>query len=123
MRELKFRMWNEEEKEMIDGDALAFEEYAPLSHLLTQKGIMQFTGYKDGHGKEIYEGDIVQRIDDMPFTSQGGGKSYSSWEVKFEYGGWSFKSTEKSPAYSYPSFYSNTKYMEVIGNIYEEDNL
>ena len=60
MREIKFRKWDEENKEMIDGDCLAFEEYAPLSELLTQDGIMQYTGLTDKNGKEIYEGDILE---------------------------------------------------------------
>lgn len=59
MREIKFRMWDEEEQQMISGDGLAFEEYAPISDLLTQEGIMQYTGLKDKNGNEIYESDEV----------------------------------------------------------------
>ncbi|MGI1816276.1 YopX family protein [Bacillus subtilis] len=59
MREIKFRKWDFEEGEMIPGEALAFEEYAPLTDLLTQEGIMQYTGLKDTNGRDIYEGDIV----------------------------------------------------------------
>ena len=58
MREIKFRMWDDEEKTMIDGDSLAFEEYLPIKDLLSQDSIMQFTGLHDKNGKEIYEGDI-----------------------------------------------------------------
>lgn len=59
MREIKFRKWDFEEGEMIPGDALAFEEYAPLTKLLTQRGIMQYTGATDRNGREIYEGDFI----------------------------------------------------------------
>ena len=60
MREIKFRMWNEEEKEMIGGDSLAFEEYAPISHLLNQEGIMEYAEIKDKKRIELYKYDIVR---------------------------------------------------------------
>lgn len=59
-REIKFRMWDAENGQMIDGDSLAFEEYAPISHLLSQEGIMQYTGLKDNNKKEAYHKDIVE---------------------------------------------------------------
>jgi len=46
-REIKFRMWDKENKVMISGDDLAFEEYLPIKELLSGEEIMQFTGLKD----------------------------------------------------------------------------
>src|ERR1700749_3590621 len=60
-REIKFRAFID--GEMIDGDSLAFEEYAPISKLLTNcENIMQYTGLKDKNGVQIFEGDGVDFI-------------------------------------------------------------
>ncbi len=107
MREIKFRKWDEENKEMIDGDCLAFEEYAPLSELLTQDGIMQYTGLKDCKGKEIYEGDIVEgRIDGMGT----GHKHPVVWD-------------NNDATYKFGHAMLGGSDVEVIGNIYENPEL
>ena len=58
-REIKFRAFID--GEMIDGDSLAFEQYEPISKLLTNcENIMQYIGLKDKNGVGIYEGDIIR---------------------------------------------------------------
>ncbi|AUM66427.1 hypothetical protein C0R09_18925 [Brevibacillus laterosporus] len=114
MREIKFRMWDFENQEMINGDSLAFEEYAPISQLLSQKGIMQYTGLKDRNGKEIYEGDILK------------GKIYDYSPAKrfigvleYGYSGFLIKGVKQ---YKGMIDHPNAIY-EVIGNIYENPEL
>lgn len=60
MAKVKCRMWDEENNLMIDGDSLAFEEYAPVINLLGYKTVMEFTGLLDTRGIEVYEGDIIK---------------------------------------------------------------
>lgn len=66
MREIKFRAWNKDTKTMID-----LQKITPLAlNDVGQSGlfipfekeipIMQYTGLKDKHGKEIFEGDILR---------------------------------------------------------------
>jgi uncharacterized phage protein (TIGR01671 family) len=91
------------------------EEFKTLHHLK----YMQCTGYKDKHDNEIYEDDIVKRYEDNLWKMKDGSLKFCSWLVGLRYGGWNFVNTSISPATSYPSFYSNAQYMEVIGNVYE----
>ncbi|KAA8747128.1 YopX family protein [Paenibacillus sp. UASWS1643] len=107
MREIKFRMWDAENEQMIDGDSLAFEEYAPISHLLSQEGIMQYTGLKDKNGKEIYEGDIL-------YDAVKSIESYS--EVKWELEMGRFEAWGRN-------LWVRSSRTEVIGNIWEHPHL
>lgn len=78
MREIKFRAyircgeWEEDgskQKYKMCYD-LAFEEHEPINDLLAGvENLMQFTGLQDknGTGKDIYEGDIMQTAPPVEF--------------------------------------------------------
>jgi len=63
MREIKFRAWDRTNKQIFQVHSLG-SKWSSEDGLMFGDGrfpIMQYTGLKDKNGKEIYEGDIVQK--------------------------------------------------------------
>jgi len=112
VREIKFRVWDECNKEWADDFTLSLE-----GDLLCDNGktlfirnhftLMQYTGLLDKNNKEIYEGDIVQ----MPFS-----KKYAS--IEFITGEWMMvRDGGRS------SLFHRASDCIVAGNIYESPEL
>ncbi len=116
-REIKFRAWDKDDKRMFQnvtvGNKLAVivwdEEDEEMTYYTTTPTngsfeFMQFTGLLDLHGKEIYEGDILE-------AGNGSMRHRSAGVMEWhnDKGKW----TEFSPLNRF----------EVIGNIYEHPDL
>ena len=92
-REIKFRVWNYDDKCFQDSlsDWLKFRFNSIVPIFKTENiEIQQFTGLKDKNGKEIYEGDILEY--DIPNNYQNSGKYMGI----IEYGRGRFNIKEKS---------------------------
>lgn len=131
-RDIKFRLWSKIGKKFIETDnpdldfvinnngylysiEYCYGETCILPQMDTE--VLQFTGLKDRNGKEIYEGDILK----YNFPYDGRLKHVSS--VKF---------LETEASFGIKDRYENeiplyriaaNNYFEVIGNIYENEEL
>jgi uncharacterized phage protein (TIGR01671 family) len=121
-REIKFRAWDKERKQIfpvslmdfsqwwvdcgLNGERNSFRNEETDRHIL-----MQYTGLKDRNGKEIYEGDIL---------SNG---SHIDWIVKYRDAAFQVEHVGQITNDSWHLERGMAESREVIGNIYENPEL
>lgn len=131
MREIKFRAWLKEFEFMIepkeigsvDNDKVRLKNPWYIEnqgwvdiYSRNEVEVMQYTGLKDKHGKDIYEWDILQA--DHKFKTQT--LSYKYKVIWNERGYWDAVSLDDKPIrLCYAGFDKST----IIGNIYEHPHL
>ncbi|OIR59783.1 hypothetical protein BLL41_18220 [Bacillus sp. FMQ74] len=120
MKEIKFRSWIKDKKEML----YEFTLTQPTVSHCKSNILMQYTGLKDKKGKEIYEEDIIQ----TSYMKMRG----CAYRCVFsaEFGGYLFDpfviGDKDAPLLGIEEFaqqWEEVKHGEVIGNIYENPKL
>ena len=131
MRPIKFRAWDKVEKKWLFGyeypnlggfsllgETVLMGELGslPLQKLLEDVEIMQFTGFGDRAGKEIYEYDIVRFADKYNYIVKWDDGRWVCDHVVERWGRWG--NLHRAFEWDF------TKHeFKVIGNIYENENL
>lgn len=121
MREIKFRAWDKENKQMITYFDISskgtVKKPTGIGLINTNKILdvilMQYTGLKDKNGNEIYEGDIIDlRIDDQA------GNKHSIGYVEFDN-----KLLRYLISFIDGCAWASFNNVKIIGNIYENPEL
>lgn len=124
MRDIKFRAWHKEKKEIVNVEEIDFMNkvinYIENDYENNRQEIrgayfedielMQYTGLKDKNNKEIYEGDIITLHN-------------SKYKVIFNIEGARFVLRNDEFELEITFINHNNERMEIVGNIYENPEL
>lgn len=123
---LKFRAWDKEMQTMLDVSLIDFKKgvlvcehwkFGETNFMsFDEIELMKSTGLFDRNGQEIFEGDVVRQVRTQPTTEN---ETITGVVTMLE-GAWSIVNDNKQLA---SVLWSETAENEIIGNIYENQEL
>ena len=123
MREIKFRAWDKESKEMFNIFDGSHDNWF-LPSWKDKYNVMQYTGLKDADDKEVYEGDLIKDANGEMFEMKFGEYTRTIpirgfQRMKLSGYGWYIEKIETKEIV----LATECQYVEVVGNIYENKEI
>ena len=129
MENIKFRVWDKDDEEMREVENIhvggnrkqvaVWNEENDCCEWVYNYELMQYTGFKDMNGKEIYEGDILKDV----LESKNGEKRIYYNEIFYSDGCFQVRDLDNSINFLFEYAHKGVVYMEVVGNVYENPEL
>ena len=128
-REFKFRVWSAIDSCFYPNIDLNRKNISVLYEITDELILLQYTGLKDNNGVEIYEGDIILRLNKQIYFVAYGHCSFKLYSLDYigfpkddmPKGGWDVHKINANT--HYPQHRTNLIDYEVVGNIYENPEL
>jgi uncharacterized phage protein (TIGR01671 family) len=122
-RKIKFKLWAEDIKKMIPWSYRFLPEWFHEEHDLI---LLQYTGFNDKNGREIYEGDILNHLVNKESGNWASPMVYlpeNAFPISFQDGGFVNDYNNRPMAEWMINKVSHKIEYEIIGNIYQNDDI